>query len=120
MAGSADAALEYSLLAARLAAQRVSPEGAAQHLRQGLDVLELARPGDRRLRYEILVELGQALLDADRERAAHAALSDAIQVASELDDVDAMVAAAMRMSRATLWQASEYGQLQSRARRAGS
>ncbi|HVL06236.1 MAG TPA: BTAD domain-containing putative transcriptional regulator [Acidimicrobiales bacterium] len=108
VAGTAELAVESSARAARHAAARTAHEDAARHWATALRAVDLARPGDRRARYEILVELGLARRRADDVAGAQEALLDAIRVADDLDDVDAMARAACAVTQEGFWQVGDY------------
>ena len=108
VAGTAELAVEASARAARHAAARTAHEDAARHWATALQVTDLARPGDRRARYDILVELGMARRRADDVAGAQDALLEAIGVADDLDDVDAMARAACAVTQEGFWQVGDY------------
>ena len=109
IAGSASDAVRWSTLAAERAEQRHAPEDAAAHYERALGVVDLAFPGEPAARLDLLRSLGRAWAAAGAEERAQSVLADAIEVAEQLDDLDAMVASALAMVHPTLWQPGEYG-----------
>ncbi|MDQ2677410.1 MAG: AAA family ATPase [Actinomycetota bacterium] len=108
MAGSAPDAVRWSVIAAARAEERHAPEDAAAHYERALGVVDLAVPGELRPRFDLLRSLGRAWVAAGSEERAQAVLADAIEVADQLDDVDAMVSCALDLVHPTLWQPGEY------------
>lgn len=108
LAGTAEKAVDYSTRAARRASHQLAFEDAADHWTRVLRALELARPGDRRARYDALVALGVAHLGADAVVPATAALLDASRVADALGDPEAMARAVAPLNLPTLWPATDY------------
>lgn len=109
LAGTAERAVEYAARAARRAEAEVGYEDAAAYWDEALRVLDLARPGDQRARYDVLVELGAARLRADDVEGSQRALLEAIGIAEALGDDAAALRAAASLPPSTLWQASGYG-----------
>jgi DNA-binding SARP family transcriptional activator len=108
VAGSAADAVTWSVRAGELAEQRHAPEDAAGHYERALGVVDLAAPGDERVRLELLRSLGRAWAAAGSEERAQMVLADAIDVADQLGDLDAMVESALALVHPTLWQPGEY------------
>jgi DNA-binding SARP family transcriptional activator len=111
VAGVAPQAFHYATRAARRAADRGAFDAAAASWEDARSLLDLARPGDRQARYDVLVQLGQARLDADDVLPARAALLDAIDIAETAGDAAGMRRAAAALATTTLWQASPYGEV---------
>ncbi len=109
VAGVAPQALDHAARAAHQAADRGAFEVAAGYWDDARSLLDLARPGDRQARYDVLVELGQARLRADDLLGAQAALLDAIGIAEDARDDQAVRRAAAALASTTLWQTSPYG-----------
>ena len=106
-AGTAAAAYSWSVRAARQAVLQAAPEDAATHWTQALRALDLARPGDREARYEVLLELARSRIQADDINAGFVALVGAIELAESLGDTERMVQAALPMYISGFWQAGE-------------
>ena len=111
VAGVAPQAFEYATRAARRAGERGAFEAAAAYWEDARSLLDLARPGDRSARYEVLVQLGLARLDADDLLAARATLVDAVDIAEAAGDVASLRRAAAALATTTLWQTSPYGEV---------
>ncbi len=109
LAGSADLAIRYAALAADRATAVGAHEDAVRHRKIVVRALELGRPGDRQARYDALLELGRAHRRADDAEGAIAAFADAVTVAEQSDDVDAVTAAAVLLNESSLWQSGDYG-----------
>ena len=106
-AGTAEEALEWSVQAARDAARRLAIEDAVSWWTRALAVVDLARPGDRPARLDLLVELARAHSDADALEASYRALVAAIDLAIDLGDVEAVGRAAAMADVEGLWVAGE-------------
>ncbi len=91
-------ALVYAERAARVAVARLAHEEAALHFDRALHLLALTAPDDARAQ-QLLLEKGEALACADHVVEARAALDAAVDTARRRSDVDALVRAAMAMSR---------------------
>jgi DNA-binding SARP family transcriptional activator/nucleoside-triphosphatase THEP1 len=111
VAGVAPQAFDHATRAARRAGERGAFEVAAGYWDDARSLLDLARPGDRQARYDVLVELGQARLDADDVLGAQAALLDAIDIAEAEGHDLAVRRAAAALATTTLWQISPYGEV---------
>ena len=85
-AGVASRAFDHAIRAARIADERGAYEVAAGYWHDARQLIDLARPGDRQARFDVLVELGQALRLADDVVPAQQALLEAIAVAEAGDD----------------------------------
>jgi hypothetical protein len=109
VAGVAAQAFGYAQQAAHQAADRGAFEVAAGFWNDAASLLDLARPGDRRARYDALVELGRARQRSDDLSGAQQALLDAISVAEAMADPDSVRRAAVALATTTLWQTSPYG-----------
>lgn len=110
-AGVAPQAFEYATRAAQRAGDRGAFEVAAAYWDDARSLLDLARPGDRQVRYDVLVQLGQARLHADDVLGAQAALLDAIDIAEADGRDQAVRRAAAALATTTLWQISPYGEV---------
>ena len=110
-AGVAPSAFDHATRAARLAGERGAYEVAAGYWDDARQLVDLARPGDRQARFELLVELGQALRLADDVVPAQRALLDAVAVAEAAGDPAAVRRAAAALATASLWQTSPYGEV---------
>ena len=110
-AGVAPRAFDHATRAARAAGERGAYEVAAGYWDDARQLVDLARPGDRQARFELLVELGQALRLADDVVPAQRALLDAIAVAEAAGDPAAVRRAAAALATASLWQTSPYGEV---------
>ncbi len=108
MAGTARQAVEWSVRAPELADASLAPEDAAGHYERGLLACELAHPGDVRIRYDLTLALADARFRGGNEIGSHVAFADAIELALQLDDVAAMLAAARGLSQPTIWQPGGY------------
>jgi DNA-binding SARP family transcriptional activator/RecA/RadA recombinase len=111
VAGVAPQTFDYATRAARRAGERGAFEVAAGYWDDARSLLDLARPGDRQARYDVLVGLGQARLDADDVLGAQAALLDAIDIAEAEGHDLAVRRAAAALATTTLWQISPYGEV---------
>jgi DNA-binding SARP family transcriptional activator len=111
VAGVASRAFEYAKRAAGSAAKAGAFEVAAGYWDGARSLLDLAHPGDRRARYDLLVELGRAQLRADDVTGAQQVLLDAISLAEALHDPAGVRGAAVALATTTLWHTSEYGQV---------
>ncbi len=109
LAGTAPRAFDYSVRAACAAAGRVAYEAEAAYWDEARGLLDLARPGDRQARYDVLVALGRARRRADDLTGSQDALLDAIAVADAAEDTAAVRQAAAELTATTLWQTSPYG-----------
>ncbi|MHB1140074.1 MAG: ATP-binding protein, partial [Microthrixaceae bacterium] len=109
LAGTAELAQRYSDLAAERAERIGAFEDEAQHRATALRALELARPGDRQARYAALVRLGVSRRHSDDAAGAISAFADAIAVAEELGDLEAMARAAVLLNEPSPWQSGDYG-----------
>ena len=89
-AGTAGEAVEWSVQAARDASSRLALEDATTWWAHALTALDQARPGDRPARLDLLLELARAHRDADAVEASYRAVVDAIDLAIELDDLEAV------------------------------
>lgn len=107
-AGSAPDAVRWSVRAAERAMAALAPEDAAGHYERALGVVDLAFPGHLRARLDLLQSLARAWSTAGSEERSQRVAADAIEVADQLDDVDAMVEAALALIHPTLWQPGEY------------
>jgi class 3 adenylate cyclase/tetratricopeptide (TPR) repeat protein len=85
-AGDPARAADYARRAAREATDRLAHEDAVSHLERARDVLELMPSPDRRLRLELLLELGEAETKASRYDSARATLHAAASLARELGE----------------------------------
>jgi DNA-binding SARP family transcriptional activator/nucleoside-triphosphatase THEP1 len=110
-AGVAPQAFEYATRAARAADGREAFEVAAGYWDDARSLLDLARPGDPRARYDVLVELGRARLRADDMACAQEALLDAVGVAEAMGDLGAVRRAAAALGITTLRRTSSYGEV---------
>ena len=108
-AGVASRAFEHATRAARLAGRREAHEIAAGYWDDARQLVDLARPGDRQARFDVTLELGQALRLADDVVPAQRALLDAIAVAEAAGDLAGVHRAAAALATASLWQTSPYG-----------
>ncbi|HEX5945828.1 MAG TPA: BTAD domain-containing putative transcriptional regulator, partial [Acidimicrobiales bacterium] len=110
-AGVAPQALDYASRAAQAAVTHGAFEVAAGYWDDARSLLDLARPGDRQARYEVMLELGQTRLAADDVLNARQALLDAVSTADAMGDAPAMRRAAAALATTTLWQTSPYGEV---------
>ncbi len=110
-AGVATRAFDHATRAARIAGERGAYEVAAAYWHDARQLIDLARPGDRQARLDVLVELGQALRLADDVVPAQQALLEAITVAEAGDDRAGVRRAAAALATATFWQTSPYGEV---------
>jgi class 3 adenylate cyclase len=62
--GDADAAIEYSRQAARMAEKQLAYEEVASHLNNAIEAVSLKRPGDDPFQAELLCDLGEAQVKA--------------------------------------------------------
>ncbi|UDY35657.1 ATP-binding protein [Dermatobacter hominis] len=108
IAGSATDAVRWSVRAGERAEQRHAPEDAAGHYQRALEVVDLAHPAEPQVRLDLLRSLGRAWAAAGSEERAQRVLADAVELADDLGDVDAMVASALALVHPTLWQPGEY------------
>ena len=108
LAGTAPKAFDYAMRAARLADDGLAFETAAAHWDLARQLLDLARPDDRRARYDVLAGLGAARIRADDLDGGQAALLDAIAVAEDLADPAAARQATSALVGASLWRPSSY------------
>ena len=110
-AGTAEAAVRFGVMAARDAANHLSFEEAASDWQQALGALELARPGDREQRYEILMRLSDARRCAGDLEASQRAVREAIEIVTRMGDSERMARAAVGLSRgsAATWGWRPYG-----------
>lgn len=106
--GSAGEAIRWSVEAGGRAEEHHAPEDAAGHYERALGVVDLAAPGDARIRLDLLRSLGRAWAAAGSEERAQTVLADAVEVADRLGDLDAMVASALALVHPTLWQPGDY------------
>lgn len=111
VAGVASQAFDYARRAAGSAADAGAFEVAAGYWDDARSLLDLARPGDRAARHDVLVELGQARLRADDVTGAQDVLLDAISMGEAMGDPARMRRAAAALAPATMWHTSEYGQV---------
>jgi hypothetical protein len=109
LAGTAEAAVEHCVAAARRARDARAPEDAMRLWADALRALELARPGDLAARHEFLVELGRARREAANEAGAVEAFLEAMEVGDALGDPDAVTAAARLLDEPNAWQPGDYG-----------
>jgi DNA-binding SARP family transcriptional activator len=107
IAGTADAAHEWSVRAARQASHRLAHEEAAEHWAQAVRALELARPEDRIARFEAMREEGLAWLRVDDVDHGYAALVRALELALALGDLDRVATVAAEMHIDGVWNTGE-------------
>ncbi|MGV3758846.1 MAG: BTAD domain-containing putative transcriptional regulator [Actinomycetota bacterium] len=107
IAGTADAAYEWSVRAARQATQRLAHEEAAEHWAQAVRALELARPEDRTARFEAMREEGLAWLRVDDVDHGYAAMIRALDLALALGDLDRVATVAAEMHIDGVWNTGE-------------
>lgn len=108
LAGSAADAVVWSIRAGARAEALGAPEDAAGHYERALGVADLAHPGDMGVRLDLLRSLGRSWAAAGSEERAQTVLADAVEVADQIDDLDALVACALALVHPTLWQPGEY------------
>jgi DNA-binding SARP family transcriptional activator len=108
-AGTATQAYEWTVRSARQSATRLAFEDAAHGWELALHALDLARPGDREERFDVLFELAQVNLGVDDVAAAYRALVSAIDLALELGDHERLARAAAAANVEGLWFAGEIG-----------
>ncbi|HEX2384774.1 MAG TPA: BTAD domain-containing putative transcriptional regulator [Acidimicrobiales bacterium] len=114
-AGTAPAGVEYSVRAADLATRARAHGNAAAHLANAVRALELAAPGDRARRQQLLHAQGLAYVAAGDVRGAHVSLFDAAELADSLGDFDATAAALTRVNSDDLWASQDWSQFDPRA-----
>jgi len=110
-AGTAEAAVRYGIMAAKDDVAHLSFEDAAINWQQALGALELAHPGDREQRYEILMGLSDAQRCAGDLEASQRAVREAIEIVTRMGDSERMARAAVGLSRgsAATWGWRPYG-----------
>ena len=106
-AGSAEQAVVWCRRAAEEATSRLASEDAVTEWGRALAALDLARPGDRAARLELLLELARAHLDADDVQSAYAVLVSAIDLGIALDDLTRVGEAASLANVEGLWMSGE-------------
>jgi hypothetical protein len=114
-AGTAHAALDYSVRAAELATMARAHADAAAHWTNAVRAIELAAPGDRRRRQELLHAQGMAYVAAGDVRGAHMSLFDAAELADSLGDLAATTAALSHVNSDDLWASQDWSQFDPRA-----
>ena len=114
-AGTAHAALEYSIRAAELAARARAHADAAAHWANAVRAVELAAPGDRTRRQQLLYAQGMACVAAGDVRGAHESMFDAAELADSVGDFDATVAALSHVNSDDLWASQDWSQFDPRA-----
>ena len=114
-AGTAHTAVEYSVRAAELATMARAHANAAAHWASAVRALELAVPGDRARRQQLLYEQGLAYVAAGDVRGAHESLFDAAELADSIGDLDATTAALTRVNSDDLWASQDWSQFDPRA-----
>lgn len=110
-AGTAEEAAAWSTRAALAAERQLADDDAAEHWARAVHALEIARPADRRARFDALIAGGRDLLRADRIQDAYVVLIKAIDLAIELDDPELVGQAAAATNAQGLWFAGEVGLL---------
>ncbi|MEO8696613.1 MAG: BTAD domain-containing putative transcriptional regulator [Acidimicrobiales bacterium] len=110
LAGSADAAVEYSTAAAAVAASAYAFADAATHLGRALEALEIAAPDDAPRALSLLLELGSMRVAAGDIDGGRQTLVDAATRAERVGDVNTMVAALGQVSGDDLWSSIDWGQ----------
>ncbi len=111
LAGTAALAATAAARAARAAVGRSAYADAAGYWRIAVEALTHNGPGARSARAAALVELARSHERADQMAAAHVAVSDALTLARELGDVDAVGAAAAVLSHASIFPNRAYGEV---------
>jgi predicted ATPase len=94
-AGGAKKALDYSIAAARWAAERLAYEEAVGYYERGLDLLELQDSVDEASRCDLLIDLGEAQLRATDATASRATLQRAAELARGLHEPERLARAAV-------------------------
>jgi DNA-binding SARP family transcriptional activator len=107
LAGTADEAYEWSVLAARQAAGRRAHEECAEHWRRAARALELARPADTAARFDALEEEGLAWLRVDAVDAGYEVLARAIDLGIAMDRPDLVARASAAMNVEGVWNTGE-------------
>lgn len=87
LAGTAPRAFDYAVRAARAAGVRIAFEAEAAYWDEARALLDLARPGDRQARDDVLVALGRARRRADDLTGSQDALLDAITATDAAGDL---------------------------------
>lgn len=113
IAGTGQQAVEYATRAAHLATDQTQHEEAVTYWEQALRYVDLAHPGDRRARLDILIELGDSRRRTDNFIDAQEALLEAITLAGALGDAAEERRAASKLPPTSLWASNLYGQTHS-------
>jgi class 3 adenylate cyclase/tetratricopeptide (TPR) repeat protein len=95
--GDVDRALEYAERAASSASRQLAHEEAVKHLERALEASDSGPGAERGRRLRLLLALGEARTKAGRFAAARDTLDEAADLAGELADDDAFVAATLGM-----------------------
>lgn len=109
-AGTAHAAVDYSVRAADLARASFADGVVAIHLEHALHALDLSAAPDHRRRLGLLIDLGIARGNSGDITGARDALADAAQLAVDLGDVDAMATALIHVNVDDLWSSLDWAQ----------
>lgn len=107
-------AFDHAVRAAERADEQLAYEDAAAAWDLARSMLDHARPGDRRARYDVLRKLGRARQLAGDNPGAQAVLHEAIDVAEALGDSVAMAEAAVSLSPPGVWRSTDYGDVDRR------
>jgi DNA-binding SARP family transcriptional activator len=113
--GTAAAAVDHSVRAAELATMARAHADAFAHYANALRALDLATPGDRGRRQQLLHAQGIAYVAAGDVRGAHLTLFQAAALADALGDLDATVAALSRVNSDDLWASQDWSESDPRA-----
>src|SRR5881398_1487933 len=109
-ARGADKALVYSTRAGRHAAASLAYEAAAAHFQSALEVLGLARPGDKRERCELLLARGDVQWKSGDGRGARETFQQAAEIARRIGDAPLLARSALGFAgegSRLLWVRSE-------------
>jgi class 3 adenylate cyclase len=99
--GEVDRAVDYAERAARRAAEQLAHEDATKHLGRALEAVEVAGTPDPARRLALLLALGEAQTRAGRFVAARKTLEEAVELARQRGDDDALVEATLGMVAVT-------------------
>ena len=103
------AAIRHSVDAARLAEGRGALDRSRTHWEQALSAHELSRDPSPELRFEVLLGLGRARYRQGEIAGSREALDGAVELASQLDDVERVALAATSFRGAGVWHWREFG-----------
>ena len=96
--GGSEAAVRYSILAARRSAAQLAFEDASRHYRTAIALLEPNDPARILERCELLLSLGEAELQAGEREASRATLKQVAELARSVSAADLLARAALGLS----------------------